>query len=198
MKIENEGRVLGIQFEDVISSLRKIGAQYIFSEFQKRYVYDFYPPVKGKWIRLRSNGLMTTLTIKEIADNSVSGTKELEIEVSDFEQTNELLRKLGYEPRSYQENFRIEFLGKGYNADIDFWPQLGGYLEIEADTIEDVYRIFSMLGFERKEITGENVDLLYRKQGIDLNSIKELQFSKKEKKKLKTIMKGMQTVDEEG
>ena len=147
---------------------------------------------------MRSNGLMTTLTIKEIADNSVSGTKELEIEVSDFEQTNELLRKLGYEPRSYQENFRIEFLGKGYNADIDFWPQLGGYLEIEADTIEDVYRIFSMLGFERKEITGENVDLLYRKQGIDLNSIKELQFSKKEKEKLKTIMKGMQTVDEEG
>ena len=42
------------------------------------------------------------------------------------------------------------------------------------------------------------MDLLYRKQGIDLNSIKELQFSKKEKEKLKTIMKGMQTVDEEG
>ena len=42
MKIENEGRVLGIQFEDVISSLRKIGAQYYIFGISKKIMYMIF------------------------------------------------------------------------------------------------------------------------------------------------------------
>lgn len=195
MNVENEGRVLNINLEQALLRLSKIDAKYQYSVFQKRYVYDFHPVVKGKWIRLRSNGLISTLTIKEILNNSVSGTKELEIEVSDFEKTNELLNQLGYMPRSYQENFRIEFEGEDYKADIDYWPQLGSYLEIEADTSERVMQVFSLLGFERKDIIGDNVDLLYRKKGIDLDKIKCLQFSFEEKAHLHEIAKGLSIDD---
>lgn len=191
MKTENEGRVLGIEVEKVVSNLEKVGAKYKFSAFQKRYVYDFHPAVKGRWIRLRSNGTKTTLTIKEINDNSVSGTRELEIGVSDFEKTNEFLQQLGYEPRSYQENFRIEFHGEGYVADIDYWPGLGEYLEIEAKTDSSVYQIFSLLGFDHKLVTGENVDLLYEKMGIDLDRINRLQFSEEELRRINDIRKGL-------
>ena len=192
MKVENEGRVLDIQVDKVISNLERIGAKCEFCAYQKRYVYDFHPSVKGKWIRLRSDGVTTTLTIKEISDNSISGTKELEIEVSDFEMTNELLIELGYNPRSYQENFRISFKGNGYEADIDYWPQLGSYLEIEADTKEKVYNTFGLLGFKNEKITGENVDLLYQKQGIELDKIQELRFSVEEKRDLEKRIRRMQ------
>lgn len=191
MDIENEGRVLNINPEQVLYNLREIKAKYKHSLFQKRYVYDFHPPVKGKWIRLRTNGRITTLTIKEIMNNGVDGTKELEIEVSDFEKTNEILCKLGYMPRAYQENYRIEFEGENYCADIDYWPQLGVYLEIEADTSEHVYQVFSLLGFERVDVTGENVDLLYQKKQIALDKIKCLKFTHEELLQIAKIVKGL-------
>ena len=37
-----------------------------------------------------------------IDESKIDGTKELEIIVDDFEKTNEILNKLGYEYRAYQ------------------------------------------------------------------------------------------------
>jgi len=49
------------------------------------------------------------LTIKEIISDSIDGTKEIEVEVSDFEDTNLILEKMGYKFKSYQENKRTSF-----------------------------------------------------------------------------------------
>lgn len=193
MDIENEGRVLNINPKQVLESLKKINAEFRHASFQKRYVYDFNPVIKGKWIRLRSNGKINTLAIKEITNTEISGTRELEIEVSDFEKTNEILCELGYMPRAYQENFRIEFTGEDYSVDIDYWPQLGIYLEVEANTSERVFQIFSFLGFKQEDVTGENVDLLYQREGINLDRIKYLKFSDEEEMHIKEIAKGLQT-----
>ena len=53
---------------------------------QKRYVYDLRPAEKDKWIRLRTNGKVTTLTYKDIVSNTLDGTKEVEFEVEDFDK----------------------------------------------------------------------------------------------------------------
>ena len=49
-----------------ISKLENMGAKKIGEYFQKRYVYDFNPINENKWIRLRTNGIKTTLAIKEV------------------------------------------------------------------------------------------------------------------------------------
>ena len=80
-----------------ISKLENMGAKKIGEYFQKRYVYDFNPINENKWIRLRTNGIKTTLAIKEVINkNEIGGTNEIEIEVSDFENTNNILKELGY------------------------------------------------------------------------------------------------------
>ena len=54
--------------------------------FTKKVCLLFSPPIDPKkWIRLRTNGVKSTITIKEIINNQViDGTKELEVEISEY------------------------------------------------------------------------------------------------------------------
>lgn len=181
MRTEYEVRKLNISFDEMIQRLESLGAKKIGAYHQKRYVYDFIPAQKGRWIRLRSNGKISTLTIKEIKSLRVDGTKELEIEVSDFNDTNELLMKLGYLPRTFQENFRIEYTLNGVNFDLDKWPMIPPYLEIEGNSEIDVIKMIDALGFKESDVTTMDVDTLYNSEyGIQLDSIKELRFDEEE------------------
>lgn len=185
MKTEYEVRKLEVEFDDVIRKLEKLGAKRVGVYHQKRYVYDFNPAQKGRWIRLRSNGEVTTLTIKEIKSLRMDGTKELEIEVSDFEDANEVLNKLGYVSRTYQENFRIEYRLENVNFDLDKWPMIPSYLEIEGQTEEDVREALNSLNMDESDVTTMDIDTLYnRKYGICLDEIKNLRFSEVEYKML--------------
>ena len=67
MKKEYEVTILDIDnsFED---KLIKLGAKLVSNSTQKRYVYDVIPATPNKWIRLRTNGEKTTLTVKELKD----------------------------------------------------------------------------------------------------------------------------------
>ena len=53
MAIEYELRMLEISVENMIYQLEKLGAQKKGVFHQKRYVYDFVPAQKGRWISLR-------------------------------------------------------------------------------------------------------------------------------------------------
>ena len=101
---EYEVRVLEINKDEVIKKLESLNATFQWDAIQKRYVYDFMPKVEGKWIRLRTNGIKSTLTIKNIVSSKIDGTQELEIEVDNFERCNLILKELGYVPKGYQEN----------------------------------------------------------------------------------------------
>lgn len=196
MKTEYEVRMLDIEFENMIKKVEDFGAIKVGNYHQRRYVYDFIPAQKGRWIRLRSNGNETTLTIKEVKSSKIDGTKELEIIVSDFEDTNEILQKLGYNPRTFQENFRIEYKLKGVNFDFDKWPMIPPYLEIEGESQQAVLTAMKELNISVESITTMDVDAVYRnKYGIDLDSIQILQFSDSERKFVTKYLNGKKEVD---
>ena len=75
MKTEIEARFLECNEEKIIEKLNNCGAKFVGDWLQIRYCYDFNPVNPNSWIRLRTNGKETTLTIKEIQDKSISGTK---------------------------------------------------------------------------------------------------------------------------
>ncbi len=177
MNIEIEERVLDIDVEKIIAKLETLGATKVGEWHQKRYVYDFNPVRENEWIRLRTNGEKVTLTYKNIEDISLTGTKELEVEVEDFEKTNELLNILGYMPKAFQENKRIRYLLEGTEVDIDFWPLIPAYLEIEVSSKEEVEKIENMLEVNKEKITYLNCSDIYKNiYGIDSSKIKELKF----------------------
>ena len=106
MHTEYEVRILEIDVDSVKKKLEELHAKYEWDKLQRRYVYDFIPRLDNKWIRLRTNGLKTTLTIKNLVTSEIDGTQELEVEVSDFDCTHLILKELGYEDRAYQARCR--------------------------------------------------------------------------------------------
>lgn len=181
MAIEYEVRILEVSIDKIISCLEKLGAFKVGTYHQKRYVYDYNPIQKGRWIRLRSNGKQVTLTLKEIKSLQIDGTQELEIVVSDFNETNRILNKLGYLPRTFQENFRIEYCLDNIKFDIDMWPGIPAYLEIEGDSEQSVLKALEMLNYSADSYTTKDVDTIYNDvYGIVLDNIKHLHFSDNE------------------
>ena len=176
VKAENEVRVLDIDVDQFVSLLKERGATYVDTYFQRRYVYDLKPKQVGKWLRLRTNGKETTLTIKHIESDKIDGTKELEIVVSDFDITYSILKELGYQEKGYQENKRIRYLLDGVEIDIDSWPHIPTFVEFEGDSPSIVMDVVKKLGFDEKQITTLDVDSIYRHYDYDLDSIYDLRF----------------------
>ncbi len=177
MKTEYEIRVLEIDKEEVIKKLETLGAKRIGEFKQKRYVYDLNPIQKGKWIRLRTDGSNTTLTYKDIICNTIDGTKEIEIAVDDFDQTNELLEKIGFFHRGYQENIRLKYILEGVEIDFDSWPMIPTYMEIEGKNEEDVVSVKEKLMIDDAKVTFLNCNDIYNDiYGIDISKIRELKF----------------------
>ncbi len=177
MNIEFELRVLDVVESEMIQKLEALGAEKVGEFDQKRYVYDFNPKRENEWIRLRTNGAKTTLCYKNIEKNSLDGTKELEIEVSSLEKTNEMLNVLGYTAKAYQENRRVRYVLDGIEIDIDSWPLIPTYMEIEGSNEEEVLNMAKKLDIPEDRISYLNCEDIYKKiYGINIDEIKELKF----------------------
>lgn len=178
MAKEREVTILNIDEKGFVSKLLNNGAVKKDEFLQRRYTYDFNPILPNKWIRLRTNGKKTTLTIKEIKDKTaIDGTMELETFVGDFDVMNDILKELGYSYRNYQENYRIIYSLDSVEISIDSWPLIPTYAEIEGKTNEDVVMALEKLGYTLDDATTLDVTSIYNEiYGIDLLKIKELKF----------------------
>ncbi|GAA2003779.1 hypothetical protein GCM10009799_33640 [Nocardiopsis rhodophaea] len=174
--IEYEAKILDIDPQQVAARILDQGGVKVGEALQRRYVYDIEVGDASRWIRLRDTGSQTTLTIKEINSDEIGGTVETEVIVSDFETTNLLLAKLGYQPKAYQENHRRSFALDGAQLEIDSWPLIPPYLEIEGADRDEVIRIAVQLGYNEEQLTGENTTKVYSRYGIDLATITDLRF----------------------
>lgn len=181
MHTEYEVRVLEIDEEAMIQKLENLGAKFQWDHLQKRYVYDFIPKIDGKWIRLRTNGDKTTLTIKNIVSSQIDGTQELEVEVDDFAKTNLILNELGFVAKGYQENRRRQYVLGNVEIDIDSWPMIPTYLEIEGPSEEAVYEVLKKLDISKSKATSRGVDGIYQDYGHDLSEIYELKLEEERK-----------------
>lgn len=74
MAVEIEGRIPNINPEEVKAKLLAIGAKSLGFYNFRRYVFDPTIGAPHRWLRLRTDGNKTTLTFKEISNNSFSGT----------------------------------------------------------------------------------------------------------------------------
>ncbi|TQF05862.1 class IV adenylate cyclase [Kitasatospora acidiphila] len=172
---EFEAKLLNIQPEKIRTLLVEAGATHLGDRFQRRYVYDI-PDRPGTWVRLRDTGIEVTLCVKEIHSDAIDGVTETETTVGDFDATNMLLGKLGYQPRAYQENRRSSWALGGAAIEIDHWPLIPPYLEIEGDSAEHVHSTALALGLPLDELTSENTTKVYRRYGIDIEAIPRLTF----------------------
>jgi adenylate cyclase class 2 len=175
--IEYEARLLEVDPVLMKQKILSCGGREVRESFMRRYVYAVHKDDLQRFIRLRDTGFETTLTYKEIKHDGIDGTEETEIVVDDFDKTDEFLNRLGYHTKWYQENYRSSFLLSGARLEIDHWPMIPPYLEIEADSYEDVIRVAQMLGYHQDQLVGENTLKIYAYYGLNLKKINDLRFT---------------------
>lgn len=177
MQTEHEAKALAIDPAAATDRILELGGVDLGETLQRRYVYDVVPPDPNTWARLRDQGNGTiTLAVKAIEHDGIDGTVEIEEPVASFDNTAALLAHMGFCARAYQENRRHSFRLGQAQLEIDTWPRIPPYLEIEAPTAAAVRATAQRLGFDAAALTGENTTKVYARYGIDLQRISDLRF----------------------
>ncbi|MEU8351230.1 class IV adenylate cyclase [Streptomyces sp. NPDC048845] len=177
---EYEAKFLNIDVDAVRDQLRKAGAQRVFERtLLTRLIYE-NDAVRGKqWLRLRDEGGRTTLTLKQVSDaTTINGTTEIEIEVDDLEKTAELLGALGLRQVRYQQNYREEWQHGDITYDLDTWPALPTFIEVEGPSEEAVRKAVADLGYDYEQARYGSIDLIYTSElGRDILAEPTLLFT---------------------
>lgn len=183
---EIEVKFLNIDPISMQKKLLEIGAKKVFEKLYKRKVFD-YPDLRldkmAAWVRLRDEGDKITLTFKQRIGIKTHDWKandismdETEIEVDDFEKTAEFLTKIGLKEKFLEENKRIRYQLGDIELDIDFWPMLEPYLEIEAPSWGEIDRIIKSLELNPAEKKIFSTHQIYQLKGIEENDYREITF----------------------
>ncbi|RLL66668.1 CYTH domain-containing protein [Streptomyces sp. Z26] len=163
---EYEAKFLRVDVDVVRDRLRAVGAERAFDRTMfTRLIFENDAVQGEQWLRLRDEGGKTTLTLKQVSDAThINGTTEIEVEVDDLDRTAELLAALGLRQVRYQQNYREEWQLDGVAYDLDTWPGLPTFLEVEADSEEAVRKAVSDLGFDYAQARFGSIDLIYKSE----------------------------------
>ncbi len=160
MNLEIEATFLEINKDELRSKLRAAGAKLVRPEIlMRRVVFDIS---KHAFARVRDEGDRIVLTYKNHHDNTLTGTEELNVEVSDYEQTIAILKACGLHAKSDEDSYRESWKLGNVEIDIDTWPWIPSYVEIEGETTSDVEAAASKLGFDMKDAVIGSVDEVYK------------------------------------
>ena len=123
---EIEVRFLEVDYPALVKKLQDLGAEdrgddllreIIFYDKDLTWMYD----VK-KFVRLRQTKRGVLMSFKHNQEHSATGTKEIELTVSDIEKSKAFLEEVGLVAFREQEKKRHTFILGDVTVDIDTWP----------------------------------------------------------------------------
>ncbi len=136
MQTEIEAKWLDINIAEMRKKLTSAGAVLVVPErLMVRSVFDYEDKRLekiGGWIRVRDEGDKITLSYKQLDDRTLHGTKEVTVVVDDFNATRTLLKSIGLKQNSFQETKRESWKLGSTEIELDTWPWIPSFVEIEA------------------------------------------------------------------
>ncbi len=183
---EFEIKFLEVDVPELEKKLLHIGAEKVGEYFYKRRHFD-YPDFRlddsGQWIRVRDEGNKITMAHKRIANFDLNKKdrknviiEETEITISDFDSACQILFSIGLIEKNYIENKRTRYIKDAVEYDIDTFPQLPSYLEIEGKSLASVEKAASELGFDVSKSVRYTATQMYKDRGIDLRDYQTITF----------------------
>lgn len=133
---EIEVRFLEVDKEALIERLHSLGAKDLGEQLlEEKIIYEEsteWRTKRGAWLRLRTQSGTTCLSYKNrMGDGDAQVVEEIEFEVGDAGATEALLDRLGYKAYRNQQKMRHTFELGEVTIDIDTWPQIPTYVELE-------------------------------------------------------------------
>lgn len=186
MAEEIEVKFLNVSPASLEAKLLEAGAQKVGDFFYRRRVFD-YPDWRldkaHSWLRLRDEGEKITLSFKKrIGAEKHDGTgnddgmEETEIIVNDFEKTAQLLLGIGFIEKHYVENKRTRWTKEGVEFDIDTYPELEPYLEIESDSWQKIDEAVAWLGLNPADKRIFSTNQIYKMKGMTVGDYVRITF----------------------
>lgn len=174
-------KILGIDKGKLIKKLEELGAEKVYDGILRTIFYD-YPDERirnrRELFRLRYyNDDKIRLAYKgnRRVEDGCKMVDEDEVAVDDFEAARGILRKTGLEEKVYHEKKRIRYVLNGTFFEIDEYPGVPVFLEIEAESAEKVDEGVKLLGLEELERSTETVTELFARLYPE-KEFKEMRF----------------------
>lgn len=179
MKPEIEATYVNIDKTKLRTQLEAAGAKLLQPEtLMRRTIFDIDD---YSFARVRNEGNRITMSYKHLDQLSLSGMKEICLEINDFDDGVNFLKALGMKPKAEQETYREEWRLDDVEIDIDTWPWIPSYVEIEGPSEESVKAVASKLGFDMADSLYGSVDqvysLYYDVTRRDINYCPEIKFT---------------------
>lgn len=186
MKPEIEAKFINVNHDDLRAKLKVLGAECVQPRrLMKRKNYDFRDKRLeriGGWVRARDEGRgKVTMSYKQLTDRSLTGTQEIEIVVDNYEKAVAFIEAIGMQVKSVQETKRESWLLGEVQIELDEWPWVKPYLEIEGPDESSVKKVASQLGFDWSAAKHGSVEIVYQAEydlgDEEINNIPIYRFS---------------------
>jgi adenylate cyclase class 2 len=181
MKTEIETRFLDIDKKLIIELLHSLGAtdkgdvkldEIIFYDTGNRWKNE------NKFVKIRNNGKVIKLIYKENSNKTIDGAHEIEFEVSDVSAAKAFVEALGLVAYRTVEKYRHTFVLDGVTLDIDTWPKIPVYVELEGESVSAIRDVAEKLGFIWENRFDGDPRFVFKKYGFDFDNIHTVTFSK--------------------
>ena len=158
---EIEVKVLEIDVEEVEKKLKEMGAEKVFDGELVNIYFDFMDKrleKEGKIIRLRKKSDKIILTYKKfLKQEEAKIMDETELEIQDIGSMKEIFKEIGllplYKFKKHRETYELNHI----HFEIDKYPDIPAFLEIEAPDIKVLYEMVSKLGFSREDVNSYSI-----------------------------------------
>lgn len=177
MKTEIEVKFIDIDIEEMREKLRMAGAvcEHPMRLMKRALIEQPHHEDEHAFVRVRDEGDKVTLTFKRRNDPAaatIDNVKEIEVVVSDFDTTVELLAEAGWPYKTLQESKRETWKLGEVEVVIDEWPWLKPYIEIEGETEEAVKNVADTLGMDWKDVMYGHIDAVYEHEYEFLDGVR--------------------------
>lgn len=180
---EIEAKFLEIDKERLITKLKSLKAEDLGEDFLREMI--FYDAA-GKWVgegktfvRIRERTPSSPsplsspvqgeekkrirLTYKNLEAAKAMGTEEIEFSVSDAEKAKLFLERVGLVLHRFQEKRRHTFKLGEVAVDIDTWPKVPTYVELEGPSEEAIRKAAEKLGYDWSKAVFANSRMVLEK-----------------------------------
>jgi adenylate cyclase, class 2 len=181
METEFETRFLDINKEQLISQIILKGGT-DKGEFKTQEII-FYDAelhwLKGnQFIRLREKNNIKTLTYKKHIGHGVDSAREIEFVISDMDKAKEFLEQLGYIAYRIVEKIRHSLELDNVIIDIDTWPKIPTYVELEGDSVDELKKVSKKLDLNWEDRFDKDPRFVYQHYGYDFDKLRSVTFDK--------------------
>jgi adenylate cyclase class 2 len=179
--IEIEARFKNIHIDKIIKKIISLGGQDMGEKFLEETIF-YDKKLKwrddGKFARLRCIDGKSIFTYKHIKKDSIDGTEEIEFSIDKPFQLKEFLSHLGLVAFRIQEKKRHTLILDGVTVDIDQWPLIPPYLEIEGKSESEIQAVAEKIGLMWEDALFIDARKIIEGYGIDVSKFKYFTFEK--------------------